>query len=454
MGAPGMQIEDQLARFATANILDDQARRIMRLSIFDWTVCALAGQTEPVAEILLRKGRFEGGLEQATVTGGAKLPAARAALINGATSHALDYDDTHFDHIGHTSVAVVPAALATAQAQGRTMAEFVDAALIGSEAAVRVGTWLGRDHYQVGFHQTATSGAFGAALASLRLMDAPRDRIVAGLGLATTRAAGLKSQFGTMGKPLNAGLAAEAGVEAALWAVAGLTSADHGLGGPLGFGATHHGHANAAALDGLGDEWRMKSVSYKYHACCHGLHAMLEALGSLQLDPAKVAQVQIATHPRWMSVCNKPAPQTGLEAKFSYAQTAAMTLAGVDTGAIQSFSDDIATHSALTVLRQRVQVVEDDTLTEMQARVVVTMVDGGERQAVHDLAAPMPVQELKRKLRHKGRALVGADHADRLWGAINGDSLSAYVDLLGAPDLIDGSEGIDIVRQTLDGFTS
>ncbi len=61
MDAPGMQIEDQLARFATANVLDDHARRIMRLSIFDWVVCALAGQYEPVARILLRKGREEGG---------------------------------------------------------------------------------------------------------------------------------------------------------------------------------------------------------------------------------------------------------------------------------------------------------------------------------------------------------------------------------------------------------
>ncbi len=450
MGARGTEVEDQLARFATANILDDDARRIMRLSIFDWTVCVLAGQAEPVAEILLRKGRFEGGIAQSTVIGGDKLPASRAALINGAISHALDYDDTHFDHIGHTSVAVVPAALAVAQAHGKTMVDFVDAALIGSEAAVRVGTWLGRDHYQVGFHQTATSGAFGAALASLRLMEATRPKIVNGLGLAATRASGLKSQFGTMGKPLNAGIAAEAGVEAASWAMVGMTSADFGLSGPLGFAETHHGVPDGAAFIGLGADWRMKHVRYKFHACCHGLHAMLEALGSLDLDAATVAAIHIKTHPRWMSVCNKAAPRSGLEAKFSYRQTAAMKLMGVETGAVQAFSDDVALHPALEVPRERVHVLEDGRLSEMQAQVSVDLLDGRRLEAFHDLAAPMEFDMLEAKLKAKGRALIGEDDVTRLWEAVHGNSLRTYVDLLGTAAPVGWTDTLDLALEAFD----
>ena len=108
----------------------------------------------------------------------------------------------------------------------------------------------------------------------------------AAFGVAATQAAGLKSQFGTMGKPLNAGLAARAGVEAANWARSGMTGADAGL---EAFGNTHHG----AGAD-VPFAWRMEAVSHKYHACCHGLHAALEALGELSGLADLKAQLEAA----------------------------------------------------------------------------------------------------------------------------------------------------------------
>ena len=61
---------------------------------------------------------------------------------------------------------------------------------------------LGRTHYDAGFHQTATSGAFGATIAACRLYGMQSADVSAALGLVSSRASGLKSQFGTMGKPL------------------------------------------------------------------------------------------------------------------------------------------------------------------------------------------------------------------------------------------------------------
>lgn len=446
----GSQIEVQLADFAARAVVDDNARQIMRLCIFDWSVCALAGQAEPVSEILRAKGKREGGKGQATLVGGGVVPAARAALINGATSHALDYDDTHFGHIGHTSVAVVPAALAVAEVEGRTMAEFVDAALIGSEAAVRIGMWLGRDHYQAGFHQTATSGAFGAALASARLMAATHEECLVVIGLAATRASGLKSQFGSMGKPLNAGLAAETGVEAAQWSAAGLTSTESGLSGSQGFGETHHGRADLSAFDGLGTTWQMNAVSFKFHACCHGLHAMLEVLHELDLDVAKVRSLRIETHPRWMSVCNKANPSTGLEAKFSYIQTAAMRLLGVDTSSVRAFGDDVALHPAIAAVRDRISVVANDHLTELQARVSVDLTDGGVMSGFHDLAAPRQTEVLEGMLLHKAARLIGTSESEKLWEAVHGNSLRTYVEVLGGASIFDAFDGLDTALEALE----
>ena len=417
-----MSIETQLADFAVNSEPSPDALEMMRLSLMDWAACGIAGREEPLAVILRDKGLSEGGKAEASVIGGDKLPAPRAAMINGAVSHALDYDDTHFAHIGHTSVGVIPAALAVAERLGASFDDFLTACLIGSEGAVRVGVWLGRDHYQVGYHQTATAGAFGACLAALRLLGADQAQAIAGIGLVSSKAAGLKAQFGTMAKPLNAGLAAEAGVEAALWAMAGMTSTEQGL---QAFGVTHHGDADAAAFDGLGGTWRMLEVSHKFHACCHGLHAMLEALSEVSVDPADVVSVEITTHPRWMTVCNKPAPHTGLEAKFSYAQTAAMALVGVDTSAIAAFSDMVAQRSDLVALRDVVSVVTAESLTEMQARVRITLRDGAVLDAAHDLAAPMALEARAAKLMRKAQGLV--PDADALWQVTDLASLAAIL---------------------------
>ncbi len=414
-----MSVTDQVIRLAQGWEGDGPVE-LIRLCLFDWAAVAMAGQDEPVAQALAMQAGVEG---DASVLGGGQTSAADAALINGTTGHALDYDDTHFDHIGHTSAVVMPAVLALAEDQMMpAMNRVLDAALIGSEAAVRFGLWLGRDHYQVGFHQTATSGAIGAAVAGARFlrMDAAQTRHA--IGLAATGASGLKGQFGTMGKPLNAGLAARCGVESVLWAQAGLTSDPDAL---AQFGVTHHGVGDDSAWD-VSEPWKVARVSHKFHACCHGLHAMLEALRGVEGD---LAAVTVHTHPRWMSVCNKPAPQTGLETKFSYRMAAALALSGRDTSDIMQFSDAAADDPALHVLRDAVTVVADDNLTETQARVEVAFADGRTDARTHDLAKPLTHEVRETRLRNKARALLGREAA-ALWEACHAadiDDLTALM---------------------------
>src|SRR6476660_4969550 len=150
-----------------ASAMSDAARQLAAVSLFDWLVCARAGADQELSRIMRDFVREEGGKPVATIVGeGDKYPARAAALANGSISHALDYDDTHFAHIGHPSVAVAPVALAAAEQVDASAAALRDAFLLGAEASCRIGVVLGRDHYQRGFHQTATSGAFGATIAA------------------------------------------------------------------------------------------------------------------------------------------------------------------------------------------------------------------------------------------------------------------------------------------------
>jgi 2-methylcitrate dehydratase PrpD len=418
MTTTGLAASDMTRRLAAFGAaahpgMPASALAVARLSLMDWAAVMLAGAEEPVSRMVRALVSEEAGAAQATVIGSAmKAPARAAALANGATSHALDYDDTHFAYVGHPSVAVFPAALAIAEREDASGAAFLDAALVGMEAACRLGHWLGTTHYNHGFHQTATSGAFGAAIAAGRLLGLSEERMRHALGIVATRAAGLKSQFGTDGKPFNAGIAASNGVEAALLAEQGFISRPDGIECVQGFAETHAGDCRDvdASLTGLGETFWFETVSHKFHACCHGTHAALDALNGLRNDPRMagraIGAVTLDVNPRWLRVCDIPAPSTGLEAKFSYRLTSAMALAGIDTGALEAFTAEVCARPDLVALRDRVRVAGDPSVADTAARVRVEFAEGGAVDAFVDLDAPMPLELRHARIIAKVRAVV------------------------------------------------
>ncbi|OUS34872.1 2-methylcitrate dehydratase [Rhodobacterales bacterium 56_14_T64] len=426
---------ETLAEFASGTLSTTLlSQSIGRLSALDWLACGLAGIDEPVAKILRSMAAAEAGVQSACMFGGGAGPPRMAALVNGTISHALDYDDTHFAHIGHPSVAVYSAAFAMGQHLNCTLPQVLEAALMGMELSVRVGLWLGRDHYQSGFHQTATAGAFGAGVAAGRLAEFNATQMAQVLGLTATRAAGLKAQFGTMGKPYNAGLAASNGVEVAQLIQAGFEANSEALEGEFGFGATHHGSANIKdALAGLGKVWMFENVSHKFHACCHGLHAALEAARELDLAAPEIAELQVRTHPRWMTVCNQTAPNTGLGAKFSYRTVLAMQALGLDTAGLRNYSDETCGRSDLQALRDRIHVKADNSLSETEAVVNLLRRDGLRRESRHDLQSVVDLDIRKNRVLDKAASLIGNNRSEIAWAMLHENvSCSAFSELFGS----------------------
>ncbi len=401
------------------------SRRFALFSLFDWLTVARAGSAEPLCDIIRDQALADGGTAIASIAGSlTRIPARAAALVNGTISHALDYDDTHFAHIGHLSAGIYPAALAVGEETDARASAVRDAFLLGAEGACRLGLVLGRGHYQRGFHQTATAGAFGATLAAGRLYGLTRMQMRHALSLVATRASGLKSQFGTMGKPFNAGIAASNGVEAASLARRGFTSCDDGIEGPQGFVETH---ADNPDDDG---PWQnppprhfvFDAINYKLHACCHGTHAMIEALLDAKrrhsLTAEQVSRIEVKTHPRWLSVCDIKAPRNGLEVKFSYALLAAMVLTGHNTASGKAFVDALCSDARLRELAGRVAVIGGEDLADTAAEVTITTNEATKITVAHDLAAPIAPGVLERGLLAKSEGLLGAAMAHRLWQAM------------------------------------
>jgi 2-methylcitrate dehydratase PrpD len=240
-------------------------RALARQCFLDWFAVTLAGAREELAQIVVATAAEEGGAPVATLVGHrARAPLQQAALVNGTTSHALDYDDVHLSYIGHPTVTLVPALLALGEARNASGAEILAAFVAGYETICRIGLLTAPGHYALGFHATATLGSFGAAAACARLLRLDAARTATALGIAGTQAAGLKSMFGTMCKPLHAGMAAQSGLLAARLAARGFTSRGDVLECAQGFAATHGPdfHSAAALADPPGG-WHLRGNLFK-----------------------------------------------------------------------------------------------------------------------------------------------------------------------------------------------
>ncbi len=405
------------------NDIPKEVVRVLSLSIFDWVCVGNAGINEKVSGIIRDYALEEGCIDHGSFAFGLleDFPAHVAAIVNGTTSHALDFDDTHFCYVGHPSVAVLPATLALSEKFGLSGKNFLEASIVGLECACRIGSWLGRAHYQQGFHQTATAGTFGSTLGCCKLLELNLEQTLNAIGIASTRASGLKSQFGTMGKPLNAGIAAANGVEAARLASLGFVSRPDGLECNQGFSDTHSGEklSPEVVLKNLGESFVFESVHHKYHACCHGLHASIEAIheirGKSGLKPNEVKSVKVVANRRWESVCNINSPTTGLEAKFSFRQTIAMAINGIDTGTLSNYSAELCKNSALLSLRKKVHVEFSDQVSDTSSTVIIEKTNGQTIEATHELINHVDLDTRESRVLKKGAKLVGTENAEKLW---------------------------------------
>src|SRR5580704_15116391 len=393
----GANLTRTLAERACAvsyDVLPEPVRELARQCVLDYIGVGLAGADDELARILLDKLAEAGGAEQAGIIGhGARLPIAAAALVNGAITHALDYDDVNLAMPGHVSVAILPALLALAEEKKASGKAVIAAFVAGYETCCAIGMALRPGHYTRGFHATGTIGAFGAAAACAHLLGLDAEATGRALGIAGTQSAGLKSQFGTMCKPFHAGKAAQNGLLAARLAARGFSSRPDLVECEQGFVATHAPEFRPEkALAEPKRGFHIFNNLFKYHAACYMTHAPIECGRQLRerlsAAPADIAAINLSLHQATDRVCNIPAPTDGLEAKFSLRQTVAMALSGVDTASLGAYSVATATDPALVALRERVNFDFREDFPEAGAEIEVELKDGRKTRAKFDAGIP------------------------------------------------------------------
>lgn len=282
-------ISERLANYYLDYKVKDLPQEVLKRTkeiVLDYLGCAIGGanldSTIKVKNVFLPKG-YEG---ECTVFVGQKAPCEKAAFINGVASHGLEVDDTSPAAAGHPAVVIIPAAMAIAEKLKVSGFDFLVSVILGYDMMKRVGQAVNVDnHFERGFHPTATCGIFGATVAVAYLLKLNQKQIANALGIAGGFASGNLEcyQDGTLTKRLNPGNAAQGAVIAAQLAAEGYTGPRWIFEGKSGF---LHGYTDGGEPEMMLEkldysDYPVMITAFKPYACCKYNHSPIDAVLSI-----------------------------------------------------------------------------------------------------------------------------------------------------------------------------
>lgn len=442
--------------------IPEAARKLIKRCVLDGLAVALAGSEQEIMRIAERHVRRMGGNGQARIVGhaGYRVSIEQAAWCNGIAGHAMDWDDTQlaegpgrpYGLLTHPTIPPLMAALAVADMQNGAPGEaFMEAFSAGFEVECKIAEAINPDHYNLGFHTSGTIGTFGAAAAAGKLLRLDEAQLAAAIGLAASMAAGIRANFGTMGKPMHVGRAAENGVRAALLAEAGFTGNTEALDGRWGYLAVAGRGGESTSVRGrFGEPLSILSpgVSIKPYPCGVLTHPSMDAMAALMRDNGIAAgDIERATLFAGSNILNPirfEVATTELEGKFCMAfLLAAIAIAGKAGKA--EFTDGFVARPDVQALQRRIATAFDPEIEAMgfdrirsrlevetrDGRHVVAWADENYRGGPHN---PLSDSELEGKFQDCASGLLPYQQTDKVlefaWGLERRSDVTAVLDLL------------------------
>ena len=384
----------------------------------NWLGCAVGGSGHETVDAALRALEPFSGPRSSTVIGRTtRLDALSASLVNGISSHVLDYDDTHLKTIIHPAGPVASALLALAELRPMSSGEFLTAQIIGTEVECRIGNAVYPDHYDRGWHITGTAGVFGSAAACGRAIGLSPLRMQWALGIAATQSSGLREMFGTMTKSFHPGAAARNGMLSALLAEAGFDSSRQGVEARRGWASVVSDKRDyEEILGGLGSNWESALNSYKPFACGIVIHPAIDGCRQIRQEigedrVASIDRVEMKSAPLVLELTGKTSPKTGLEGKFSVFHAAACALLRGD-GSPSAFTDEVVNDPALVAMRARIHIETDPGMHEDSVAIRIFFRDGTrlEKRIDHAIGSrnnPLTDSQLDEKFINQSRSVLG-----------------------------------------------
>ncbi|WNC16336.1 MmgE/PrpD family protein [Brevibacillus brevis] len=412
-----MSVSKEFARYVTGLAYGNMPAEVAsfaKICILDWLGSALAGADKPPIQMMAQVVHELGGEKQATLLTGGRSSVTQAALVNGAASHIVELDDIHKASIIHAGTVVIPAALAIAEWKQKSGRELIEAVVAGYEVCYRIGEAVSPSHYYF-WHNTATCGTFGAAVAASKLLGLCEEKIVHALGSAGTQAAGLWEfiEDGAMSKQLHPGKAAMNGILAALLADRGFTGASRILEGDRGFVRAMSQEADPERMtEGLGTTYKIMENSFKIHASCrhthHAIDLVVEMVSRYGIAWRDVEKIRVQTYQVALTITDNPEPASVYAAKFSLQYCVALALVKGSAG-LSDFTEEALHDPDIRELMRRVEVSVDPDIHarypgKWEAAVELVLADGTTMQQhaeypKGDPENPVTHKEIVRKFR-------------------------------------------------------
>ena len=428
-----MSLSKELAYFVKNVKLSDfpdRAIEIARNAIRDCISVAIKACDSECGKIIMDyAGEFNREPLCSVFGTGFKTTPDMAAVVNGTLSHALDFDDVNNTMQGHPSVALVPAVFAIGEYVHASGADVLLAYLTGFEVQCRIGRIARPSHYATGYHATATMGTFGATAACAKLLNLDEDQIMTAIGIASSMATGMRDNFGTMTKPLHAGLAAEHGITASLLARKGFTSNKEMLFTDKCFNKILNIRQEIPAsdvftIDKNKTEIMSDGIWIKLYPSCACTHLALDGLFGIlkrnNITYEKIKRIFVTVNPWAMDTLIHNRPTIGLEAKFSMQYC--LAVAAIDGKVtLDSFEDSRVQKPDVQELLRRVEVTQDESYGRiyMNCTVGVETVDGFSESVYVKYPMgchenPSPEDDLKEKFRSCLKGCTVENNVDKI----------------------------------------
>jgi 2-methylcitrate dehydratase PrpD len=363
-----------------------QAIARARIAFADTVGVMLAGSRQTVAGIVVDMVKAEGGTPAVSVVGQSlRTTPQLAALANGVAGHALDYDFTYL--MGQLVAPVIPSLLPLAESRDASAAELLAAFIVGFEVCSRIGRANPTHNGHGSWHGTGTIGTIAAAASAARLIGAPATTIPDIIGISVSMAAGVNANYGTMTKPLHAGMAARNGITAAMLGVRGFTASATALEGRGGFAATFarglEWHPETFSDLGRSFDLAARGYKLKRYPCGGVTHTSIDAALILRDGLAArlddIAQIRVGGSKYASARAGEQYPTSTESAKFNIPYLVAFTLVHGAPNLSSFTPDAIADERVKALARKVTTYIEPEFAEQMEespCRMTVTLADG------------------------------------------------------------------------------
>lgn len=336
--------------------------RASKRAIIDGLGCTIAGAMTRTGKTIREYALSESPQGECTLVGdGRRAGPAMAALANGTSGHALDYDDVQWQVVGHPTVCIVPAILALGEKHDKSGRDFILSYAVGIETGGKIGAGVNMHHYELGWHATGTLGTLAAAGAASKILGHDGARMRNAIGIAVSRAGGVRQNFGTDTKPFHAGAAGMNGVMAARLTDMGFTANTEILEAPWGFFHLFCSDRFDAdkIVSNATEPWSVHTpgMLFKPYAACVSTHTAIDSMLALikehDIRAEDVERVDVGVVSLTQRILIHTRPKTGLNGKFSMQYSMARALLSRSLGMSQ-YTDEKVMDPAAQELLQRV----------------------------------------------------------------------------------------------------